>query len=95
MTNRKFVPENFNVDNEDEVKALYQSLLDEDVANSPEALRTWILKWSELGSVLSEVSCRRYVAMTCNTKDEAAAKAYEDFVSNIDPISNEYSDKLG
>ena len=54
MTNRKFVPENFNVDNEDEVKALYQSLLDEDVANSPEALRSWILKWSELGSVLSE-----------------------------------------
>ena len=94
MTNRKFVPENFNVDNEDEVKALYQSLLDEDVANSPDALRSWILKWSELGSVLSEVSCRRYVAMTCNTKDEAAAKAYEDFVSNIDPISNEYSDKL-
>ena len=45
MTNRKFVPENFNVDNEDEVKALYQSLLDEDVANSPEALRSWILKW--------------------------------------------------
>ena len=75
MTNRKFVPENFNVDNEDEVKALYQSLLDENVANSPDALRSWILKWSELGSVLSEVSCRRYVAMTCNTKDEAAAKA--------------------
>ncbi len=94
MTNRKFVPENFNVDNVKDVEALYQRLLDEDVANSPEALRTWILKWSELGSVLSEVSCRRYVAMTCNTQDEAAAKAYEDFVSNVDPISNEYSDKL-
>ena len=91
---RTFVPENFNVDNVEEVKALYQSLLNEDVANSPEALRSWILRWSELGSVLSEVSCRRYVAMTCNTQDEAAAKAYEDFVSNIDPISNEYSDKL-
>ena len=94
MTKRTFVSENFNVDNVEEVKSLYQSLLDEDVANSPEALRSWILKWSELGSVLSEVSCRRYVAMTCNTQDEAAAKAYEDFVSNIDPISNEYSDKL-
>ena len=76
MTKRTFVSENFNVDNVEEVKSLYQSLLDEDVANSPEALRSWILKWSELGSVLSEVSCRRYVAMTCNTKDEAAAKAW-------------------
>ena len=69
---RSFVPENFNVDNVGEVKGLYQSLLNEDVANTPEALRAWILKWSELGSVLSEVSCRRYVAMTCNTQDEAA-----------------------
>ena len=58
---RIFVPENFNVDNVEEVKRLYQSLLLEDVPNSPDALRAWILKWSELGSVLSEVSCRRYV----------------------------------
>ena len=74
---RTFVPENFNVDNVEEVKALYQSLLNEEIPNSPEALRAWILKWSELGSVLSEVSCRRYVAMTVNTQDEAAAKAEE------------------
>ena len=91
---RTFVPENFNVDNVKEVEKLYQSLLDENLPNSPDALRAWILKWSELGSVLSEVSCRRYVAMTVNTKDEAAAKAYEDFVSNVDPLSNEFSDKL-
>ena len=70
MTKRTFVPENFNVDNVKDVEALYQRLLDEDVANSPNALRSWILKWSELGSVLSEVSCRRYVAMTCNTQAE-------------------------
>ena len=50
--------------------------------------------WSELESVLGEVSCRRYVAMTCNTADADAAKAYEDFVENIQPIMNEYDDKL-
>ena len=54
----------------------------------------WILKWSELGSVLAEVSSRRYVAMTVNTQDEAAAKAYEDFVGNIDPVMSEFDDKL-
>ncbi|MCQ2101258.1 MAG: M3 family oligoendopeptidase [Fibrobacter sp.] len=91
---REFVPENFNVDNSKEVEALFQQLLDENVASSADALRAWIMKWSELGSVLQEVSCRRYVAMTVNTKDEEAAKAYESFVENVDPIANEFDDKL-
>lgn len=91
---REFVPENFDVDNAKAVEGLFQQLLDENVANSADALRAWIMKWSELGSVLQEVSCRRYVAMTVNTKDEEAAKAYESFVENIDPISSEFDDKL-
>ena len=32
--------------------------------------------------------------MTCDTKDEKAAKAYADFVENIQPVINEYDDKL-
>lgn len=91
---REFVPENLNVDDATAVTQLFQQLLDEDVANSAEALRAWIMKWSELGSVLQEVCCRRYVATTVDTKDEAAAKAYESFAENIDPISSEYYDKL-
>lgn len=92
--NRKFVPENFNVDNANEVSELYRKLLCENIQNSAEALRNWILKWSELGSVLSEIYSRRYVASTINTADEKAAKAYENFVANIEPISSEYTDKL-
>ncbi len=91
---RNFVPEDFNVDDTKQVEALFRQLLEEQIENIPDALRAWIMKWSELGSVLQEVSCRRYVAMTVNTKDEAAAKAYESFVENIDPISSEYDDKL-
>lgn len=92
--NRKFVPENLNVDSVEDVTRLFETLLDENIPNSPDALRAWILKWSELGSVLAEVSSRRYVAMTVNTQDEAAAKAYEDFVGNIDPVMSEFDDKL-
>ena len=66
--NRKFVPENLNVDNVEDVTRLFETLLNENIPNSPDALRTWILKWSELGSVLAEVSSRRYVAMTVNTQ---------------------------
>ena len=89
-----FVPQDFNPDNVALVTSLFQSLLTAEVEPSPAALRNWIFKWSELESVLAEVSSRRYVAMTLNTQDEAAAKAYSDFVENIEPISNEYDDKL-
>jgi oligoendopeptidase F len=32
--------------------------------------------------------------MTCDTRDEKAAKAYSDFVENIQPLMIEYDDKL-
>ncbi|MCF0223281.1 MAG: M3 family oligoendopeptidase [Fibrobacter sp.] len=91
---RNFVPNDFNVDDINQVTELFDKLNDEVIANDAESLRNWIMKWSELGSVLSEVSCRRYVAMTLNTADVSAAEAYENFVEKVDPISSEYSDKL-
>ena len=91
---RNFVPNDLNPDDSRAVSALYQSLLQRDIPVDATKLRQWILDWSELESVLGEVSCRRYVAMTCNTADEKAAKAYTDFVENVQPIMNEYDDKL-
>lgn len=92
--NRTYVPENLNVDDTHEVSKLYRHLLQREIPVDSAKLRQWILDWSELESVLGEVSCRRYVAMTCNTADEKAAKAYTDFVENIQPIMNGYDDKL-
>ena len=91
---RRFVPENLNPDDDKKISELYRSLLLRDIPAAATPLRDWILDWSELNSVLGEVSCRRYVAMTCDTKDEKAAKAYADFVENIQPVINEYDDKL-
>lgn len=91
---RNFVPNDLNPDDSRAVSALYQSLLQRNIPVDSAKLRQWILDWSELESVLGEVSCRRYVAMTCNTADEKAAKAYTDFVENVQPIMNEYDDKL-
>lgn len=57
-------------------------------------LRQWIMDWSEVESVLGEESSRRYVAMTCDTRDEQAAKAYAGFIEKIQPLMIEYDDKL-
>lgn len=91
---RIFVPENLNVDSPEEVSALYQQLAHKELGTKACDLRDFLLALSELDSVLSEVSARRYVAMTCNTKDPIAAKAYEDFVENIDPIQQKFHDIL-
>jgi len=91
---RQFVPENFRADDAESVKKLYTTLLSEDIPLVPARLRDWILRWSELDCVLAEVSARRYVAMTCNTADEKIAKAYSDFIGNIEPLMSDYSDKL-
>lgn len=94
MSKRNFVPNDLNPDDSRAVSALYGQLLQRDIPVDSAKLRQWILDWSELESVLGEVSCRRYVAMTCNTANENAAKAYTDFVENVQPIMNEYDDKL-
>jgi len=90
---RNFVPESFAANNAEKTRDLFGQLEQRDIPGTEE-LRNWILDWSELSSVLSEESARRYVAMTCDTKSKPAAEAYEFFVSNIEPVISEETDKL-
>ena len=57
--NRTYVPENLNVDDTHEVSKLYRHLLQREIPVDSAKLRQWILDWSELESVLGDVSCRR------------------------------------
>jgi len=93
MIKRQFVPANFTANNAENTKYLFKQLEQREISNT-QALQKWILDWSELSSVLAEESSRRYVAMTCDTKNQAAAEAYEFFVSNIDPVIFEETEKL-
>jgi oligoendopeptidase F len=90
---RSFVPQNFVAATAQETKSLFAQLLQREILNA-EDLRKWILDWSELSSVLAEENARRYVAMTCDTKNKEAAWAYEFFVSNIEPVILEETEKL-
>ncbi len=91
---RTFLPTDFRADDPKQVRKYYEILLIENIAPTASSLRDWILKWNELSTVLSEENCRRYVAMTSYTQDAEKAKAYMDFVQNIDPLSEDYSNKL-
>ena len=77
----------------EETRNSFKQLEQRDLPDA-QALQKWILDWSNLSSALAEKSSRLYVAMTCDTKNQEAADAYEFFVSNIDPIISEETEKL-
>lgn len=91
---RHFVPAPFDPGSPVAVQEMYDALALRDLPAQAEILRAWILDWSELESVIAEESSRRYISMTCDTADTAAAQAFEDFVGQIDPIMAEQSDRL-
>ncbi|MCE7973891.1 MAG: M3 family oligoendopeptidase [Leptolyngbya sp. PLA1] len=49
------------------------------------AFGAWVQDRSELGAALSEGRARLYIAMTCNTDDQDAAKAYASYVEQVSP----------
>ncbi|MCA1552990.1 MAG: M3 family oligoendopeptidase, partial [Chloroflexi bacterium] len=63
---------------------LYDQLSERNLAN-PSALEEFLRDWNELGDVLGEEENRRYVSMTCQTDDQAAAEAYKFYITDIAP----------
>ncbi len=81
---RRFLPDSLVV-NEWSVLEPYFIQLTQRSLNSPEELERWLLQISELYAVVHEEGSRRYIGMTCATADEAAEKAYLQFVEEIEP----------
>jgi oligoendopeptidase F len=90
---RKFLPENFKVENWSSLKPLFEDLLERSI-HSVDTLKEWLKDRSELEAVISEDLAWRYVNMTCYTDNEEYGKRYEDFVVNIQPQIAPVSDKL-
>ncbi|MBM7560206.1 M3 family oligoendopeptidase [Marinitoga litoralis] len=85
---RKYFKKEINLNSWDEVKGELEKLLNEDI-NSVEELLSFLEKWSELDSILSEEMAWRYIKMTCDTKEENS-KAFNEFYANIVSPAQEY-----
>lgn len=59
-----------------------------------ESTRLWMLQRSELEAVLEEELAWRYIRMNCNTQDVELAKAFQLFVSEIQPEVQKASNML-
>ena len=85
-TPRQFVPSNINIGNWTTLEPLFKQLEEQiKTASSAEKLELFILNWEELSAAISEEGSKRYIAMTCQTEDKDAEKAYLDFVEKIEP----------
>ena len=90
---RKFVPENINWDEWNEVEKLLKDL-SERAIDSLDNFKTWLADRSEMEAVVSENVGRRYIKMTVDTTDEDAANSYQHFVTNINPKMSPFDDIL-
>jgi len=81
---RRFVPDDFKAAAWPQIESLYDQLIERNLA-SQAALEQYLRDWNELADVLGDEENRRYVSMTCQTDDEAAAAAYRAYVTEIAP----------
>lgn len=81
---RIFVAEDQKVNAWEDIKMYFESLQKEPIETVSD-LKTWLKKRSELDAFLEENLAWRYIKMTINTSDEAAANNYKQFITEINP----------
>lgn len=78
------IPPDLNAADFAAIEPLISALLARPV-NTPADLESWLLDRSDLYAAISEGRARLYIAMTCNTEDKAAQKAYADYIEQVAP----------
>ncbi|MBX3103004.1 MAG: M3 family oligoendopeptidase [Bacteroidetes bacterium] len=81
---RHFLPADFKVTDFAALEPWFRQLLDRPL-HSVADLQQWLKDWNELDNIIDEDIAWRYIRMTCNTLDEDIRKAYQYFVSEIQP----------
>lgn len=86
---RKFLPDNLVIDNWEKLIPFFEDLKTRNI-DSLSDLKNWIFDRSELEAVLAEDMGWRYIRMSCDTTNEEFDKAYNFFVTEIEPNTAPY-----
>ncbi len=76
----------------DDIGPHYAALADRPL--TADNVDAWLLDWSQLSSLVSEIASRLHVAYDLNTVDPAAERRYFGFLENIAPKAHEAGHKL-
>lgn len=78
------VPEDIDATKWENIKPIFEELTERSVATKEE-LERWLVDRSELEAACSEAQANLYIAMTCDTANEAKKNAYTGFLDNVAP----------
>ncbi len=90
---RRFLPAEMKITSWQDVKPWFDNLEQREIGDRA-ALEQWLADRSELAFVLEEELAWRYIRMNCHTDREDYAKAFNLFVSEIEPEIARRSDRL-
>lgn len=90
---RNFIGENFSFSSWEDLKSLYEELLNRNL-ESVESLQQWFIDRSELEAYLSENFAWRYIRQTCDTANEELIQELQYFITEIQPNLVAYGNKL-
>jgi oligoendopeptidase F len=90
---RNFLPQDLSIETWSDLEPWFNRLLNVEL-DSLLALNAWLKNLSELEAVIEEDLAWRYIRMTINTKDEALAQRYQQFVTDIQPNISPFGDKF-
>lgn len=90
---RTFVDDSLLIDSFESLAQYLNNLLSREI-NSSQELKTWLKDKSELEAVIEEDMAWRYIRMSIDTRNKEFSKAYNFFVSEIQPQLAPFDDKL-
>ena len=90
---RHFVPQNFVVNDWEDVEPYFKELLERNI-DSMGLLEQWLRDQSELEAVVNEDFCWRQIRMTCDTENKSLEEAFNFFCMEIQPKIQPYADAL-
>jgi len=94
---RAFIPENINLQNPDEVIAIFKKLIDSDI-KSQKDLEGWLERRSEVDAAVHQQEAILYIRMTCQTDDKERADSYKKFIQTvipaIEPLKDQFNRKF-
>jgi len=90
---RNFIPQSFKITDWDNIKPFFDDLVGRKIESLVD-LRHWLKDRSELETIVSEDAGWRYIHMTCDTANEKKQQAYNEFITEIEPNIQPYTNKM-
>lgn len=92
-TDRKFLQNDIKVTEKKDIEPYFDTLKNAGI-NSVDDLKEWWANRSELEAFLEENLAWRYIKMSCHSENKEYEESFNFFVSQIEPMINEYDDIL-